>query len=256
MWSFASNVIGSIGLKKDPPPQPSSSHSSDDEVSNVSRDDDDEEQGLDCPICFESFNIVENVPYVLWCGHTLCQNCVFALQPAVSTLSGHDVRVPFFVSCPWCQLLSLRIVYNGVLKFPRKNFFLLWMVESLNGDRTRHGGGGGSLVTDNNHQYYCSNSSNLVARPVVVVRNQSPDGNSQQSRQHFSFHKSLDFFISFTSKFPFVLVFLLIVFFAIPGSLIILALYFLLTILLAIPSGMVLYFAYPILERLVNEITS
>ncbi|KAG2322032.1 hypothetical protein Bca52824_015245 [Brassica carinata] len=220
-----------IGLKKDPP-QPSS-QCSDNEVSNVSRDKDEEEQeGLDCPICFESFNIVENVPYVLWCGHTLCQNCVFALQSAVSTLSGHDIRVPFFVSCPWCQLLSLRIVYNGVLKFPRKNFFLLWMVS-----------------TDNNHQYY---SSNLIARPAVVVRNQSPE----PSRQHFSFHKSLDFFISFTSKFPFVVVFLLIVFFPIPGSLIILALYFLLTILLAIPSGMVLYFAYPILERLVNEITS
>ncbi|KAL0726854.1 hypothetical protein Bca4012_022947 [Brassica carinata] len=218
LWSFESNVIGSIGLKKDPP-QPSS-HCSDDEVSNVSRDEDEEEQeGLDCPICFESFNIVENVPYVLWCGHTLCQNCIFALQPAVSTLSGHDIRVPFFVSCPWCQLLSLRIVYNGVLMFPRKNFFLLWMVESLNGDRTRHGGG----------------------------------GSLNNSRQHFSFHKSLDFFISFTSKFPFVVVFLLIVFFAIPGSLIILALYFLLTILLAIPSGMVLYFAYPILERLLSS---
>ncbi|KAL0873140.1 hypothetical protein Bca101_022845 [Brassica carinata] len=169
LWSFESNVIGSIGLKKDPP-QPSS-HCSDDEVSNVSRDEDEEEQeGLDCPICFESFNIVENVPYVLWCGHTLCQNCIFALQPAVSTLSGHDIRVPFFVSCPWCQLLSLRIVYNGVLMFPRKNFFLLWMVESLNGDRTRHGGGGSLVSTDNNNQYY---SSNLIARPAVVVRNRT-----------------------------------------------------------------------------------
>jgi hypothetical protein len=53
-----------------------------------------------------------------------------------------------------------------------------------------------------------------------------------------------------------VIIFLLIVFFAIPGSLIILALYFLLTILFAVPAGLVLYFAYPILERLVNEITS
>ncbi|CAN7053644.1 unnamed protein product [Brassica rapa subsp. trilocularis] len=245
MWSFASNVIGSIGLKKDPP-QPSSDD--DDEVSNVSRDEEEEEeeeQGLDCPICFESFNIVENVPYVLWCGHTLCQNCVFALQPAVLRLSSQDIKVPFFVSCPWCQLLSLRVVYNGVLKFPKKNFFLLWMVESLNGDRTRHGG---SLVGCENHQY----CSNLIARPVVVDNQSQPSS----SRQHFSFHKSLDFFISFTSKFPFVIVFLLIVFFAIPGSLVILALYFLLTILLAVPSGLVLYFAYPILERLVNEITS
>ncbi|VVA94588.1 unnamed protein product [Arabis nemorensis] len=260
MWSFASNVIGGMGLKKS---SQASSQCSDDEVSNVSRD----EEGLECPICWESFNIVENVPYVLWCGHTLCQNCVFGLQCAVLKLSSQDIKIPFFVSCPWCQLLSFRIVYKGNLKFPRKNFFLLWMVESLNGDRRSHG----SLVSDNQQSVFsprcsmplgnhCSNS-NLIVRPVV--RNQSPeilphhdDHSSQPSRQHFSFHKSLDFFISFTSKFPFVIVFLLIVFFAIPGSLIILTLYFLLTILLAIPSGVVLYFAYPILERLVNEITS
>ncbi|CAN8235983.1 unnamed protein product [Cochlearia groenlandica] len=256
MWSFASNVIGSLGLKKLPE---APSHCSDDEVSNVSRD----EEGLECPICFESFNIVENVPYVLWCGHTLCQNCVFGLQCAVLRLSSRDIKIPFFVSCPWCQLLSFRIVYNGNMKFPRKNFFLLWMVESLNGDRTRHG----SLVSRDNQQSVlspmCSNMSlgnnNMIVRPVV--RNQSsellPRRDDQPSRQqHFSFHKSLDFFISFTSKFPFLIIFLLIVFFAIPGSLIILALYLLLTILLAVPSGMVLYFAYPILERLVNEITS
>uniref|UniRef100_A0A1J3K1I9 RING-type domain-containing protein n=1 Tax=Noccaea caerulescens TaxID=107243 RepID=A0A1J3K1I9_NOCCA len=258
MWSFASNVIGSMGLKKSPKDQPQgSSHCSDDEVSNVSRD----EEGLECPICWESFNIVENVPYVLWCGHTLCQNCVFGLQSSVLRLSSQDIKIPFFVSCPWCQLLSFRIVYKGVLKFPRKNFFLLWMVESLNGDRTSHG----SLVSDNQQSvltprcgmslgHHCSNSN------VTVRRNQSPHrdehSSSQPSRQHFSFHKSLDFFISFTSKFPLVIVFLVIVLFAIPGSLVILALYFLFTILLAIPSGMVLYFACPILERLVNEITS
>ncbi|CAA7019479.1 unnamed protein product [Microthlaspi erraticum] len=243
MWSFASNVIGSIGLKKTPKDQP---HCSDDEVSNVSRD----EEGLECPICWESFNIVENVPYVLWCGHTLCQNCVFGLQSAVLRLSSQDIKIPFFVSCPWCQLLSFRIVYKGVLKFPRKNFFLLWMVESLNGDRTS-----GSLVSDNRESVLTPRCGMSLGNHCVR-RNQSPEHSRQPSRQQFSFHKSLDFFISFTSKFPLVIVFLLIVFFAIPGSLIILALYFLLTILLAVPSGMVLYFAYPILERLVNEITS
>ncbi|ESQ28316.1 hypothetical protein EUTSA_v10019012mg [Eutrema salsugineum] len=263
MWSFASNVIGSIGKKFPKDQAQASSHCSDDEVSNVSRDD----EGLECPICWESFNIVENVPYVLWCGHTLCQNCVFGLQSAVLRLSSQDIRIPFFISCPWCQLLSFRIVYNGNLKFPRKNFFLLWMVESLNGDRTSHG----SLVSDNQQSVlsprcsmslgnHCCNSNLIVRRnqaPQLLSHHDDDDHHSSQpSRQHFSFHKSLDFFISFTSKLPFVIIFLLIVFFAIPSSLIILALYFLLTVLLAIPSGMVLYFAYPILERLVNEITS
>ncbi|KAL1218476.1 hypothetical protein V5N11_001644 [Cardamine amara subsp. amara] len=257
MWSFASNVIGSMGLKKSPK-DPASSQCSDDEVSNVSRD----EEGLECPICWESFNIVENVPYVLWCGHTLCQNCVFGLQSAVLRLSSQDIRIPFFVSCPWCQLLSFRIVYKGNLKFPRKNFFLLWMVESLNGDRTSHG----SLVSDNQQSVLTprcnmslgNHSSNSNTR--LVLCNQSSevlpnhDHSSQPSRQQFSFHKSLDFFIAFTSKFPFVIIFLLIVFFAIPGSLIILALYFLLTILFAVPSALVLYFAYPILESLQWEL--
>ncbi|KAL4275360.1 hypothetical protein AHAS_Ahas20G0099400 [Arachis hypogaea] len=36
---------------------------------------------------------------------------------------------------PWCNLLSFRLVYQGNIKFPRKNYFLLWMVESMNGDR-------------------------------------------------------------------------------------------------------------------------
>ncbi|GAU51083.1 hypothetical protein TSUD_241520 [Trifolium subterraneum] len=105
---------------------------SDDEVcSNASRD-----EGLECPICWESFNIVENVPYVLWCGHSLCKNCVLGLQWAVMKFpTQQQIKIPFFITCPWCHLLSFRFIYKGNLKFPRKNFFLLWMVESLNGDR-------------------------------------------------------------------------------------------------------------------------
>lgn len=33
-------------------------------------------KGLDCPICFESYGSSVNVPMVLSCGHTLCENCV------------------------------------------------------------------------------------------------------------------------------------------------------------------------------------
>ncbi|XWS64204.1 hypothetical protein CRYUN_Cryun06bG0166300 [Craigia yunnanensis] len=131
MWGFASNAIASIGLKSSKEASRSCSERSDDEVySNGSRD-----EGLECPICWESFNIVENVPYVLWCGHTLCQNCILGLQPAVLKIRTQQIKIPLFVSCPWCHFLSLRFVYKGILKFPRKNFFLLWMIESLNGDR-------------------------------------------------------------------------------------------------------------------------
>lgn len=261
MWSFASNAIGGIKLKKSfKDPCLASSECSDDEVSTVSRD----EEGLECPICWESFNIVENVPYVLWCGHTLCQNCVLGLQSAVLRLPTQDIKVPFFISCPWCHLFSFRLVYKGNLKFPRKNFFLLWMVESLNGDRSNPG----SLASQNQQPVWsprCNmslgdHSSNSFARRVV--HNQSlehfaPHDHSGRLRaQHFSLHKSLDFFIHLTSKFPYVIFFLLIVFFVIPGSVIILALYALLTIVFAIPSCLVLYFTFPVLERLVSQITS
>lgn len=74
MWGFATNAISSIGLRKNLifPSQASAECSDDDACSNCSR-----EEGLECPICCESFNIVENIPYVLWCGHTLCKNSSF-----------------------------------------------------------------------------------------------------------------------------------------------------------------------------------
>ncbi|KAG7590098.1 RING-type zinc-finger LisH dimerization motif [Arabidopsis suecica] len=95
------------------------------------------EEKLECPICWESFNVVENVPYVLWCGHTICKYCLLGLQRAVVIKSSAlPFQLPFFVACPWCNILSLRLVCNGTIKFPSKNFYLLWMVESMNGCRS------------------------------------------------------------------------------------------------------------------------
>ncbi|KAA8547936.1 hypothetical protein F0562_004365 [Nyssa sinensis] len=131
MWNFASNCIRLKNNFVKPTEAPS--ECSDDEVSsNNSR-----EEGLECPICRESFNIVENVPYVLWCGHTLCKNCILGLRWAVVKFPTLPIQFPLFISCPWCNVLSLRLIYRGNLKFPRKNFFLLWMVESMNGDRMK-----------------------------------------------------------------------------------------------------------------------
>ncbi|XP_024016321.1 uncharacterized protein LOC18008941 isoform X2 [Eutrema salsugineum] len=95
------------------------------------------EERLECPICWESFNVVENVPYVLWCGHTICKYCLLGLQRAVVIKSSAlPFQLPFFVACPWCNLLSLRLVCNGTIKFPSKNYYLLWMVESMNSCRS------------------------------------------------------------------------------------------------------------------------
>ena len=264
MWNFASNCIaGSVGLKNDSTkPTHSASECSDDETSVGGR-----EEGLECPICWESFNIVENVPYVLWCGHTLCKNCILGLQWAVVKFPTLPIQLPLFISCPWCNLLSFRLVYRGNLKFPRKNYFLLWMVESMNGDRVKsHSTFGG-----NNQQHWPNKDSSTmgthvchgnlrrgqVCHPETSGSGQYP-GNTgnylSMDRLHASLRRSLIFIVQLTAKFPLVIIFLLIVLYAIPASAAILALYILVTILFALPSFLILYFSYPSLDWLVREI--
>ncbi|KAK7340599.1 hypothetical protein VNO77_21306 [Canavalia gladiata] len=264
MWNFASGCIaGSVGLKIDSRKSThSASECSDDETSMASR-----EEGLECPICWESFNIVENVPYVLWCGHTLCKNCILGLQWAVVKFPTLPIQLPLFISCPWCNLLSLRLVYQGNLKFPRKNFFLLWMVESMNGDRVKsHSTSCGDhqpvwpikdSLTTGSQVTHGSLGRGQVCHPETSSSNQY-HGNTGNylsiERLHTSLRKSLVLFVHLTAKFPLIIIFLLIVLYAIPASAAILALYILITILFALPSFLILYFAYPSLDWLVREI--
>uniref|UniRef100_A0A1D1Y7B5 RING finger protein 208 n=1 Tax=Anthurium amnicola TaxID=1678845 RepID=A0A1D1Y7B5_9ARAE len=266
MWSFASKAIGgSIGPKEKcvKTGQASAECSDDEASSNISG-----EERLECPICWESFNIVENVPYVLWCGHTLCKNCVLGLQWAVVKFPTLPIQLPLFISCPWCHLLSFRLVYKGDLKFPRKNFFLLWMVESMNGDRVK----AHSSFSADRQPVWSSNSGVLSGsevhqhsgqRTLYLQHDQSRRNPSNENfivnyldigRVQQSLRKSLLFFVHLTAKFPLVVIFLLIVLYAIPASAAILALYILVTVLFALPSFLILYFAYPSLDWLVREI--
>lgn len=266
MWGFASNAIsGNNGQKKDVfKANKAPSECSDDEITvNKQR-----EEVLECPICWESFNIVENVPYVLWCGHTMCKNCVLGLQWAIVKLPTLPIQLPFFISCPWCSLLSFRLVYKGNLKFPCKNYFVLWMVESMNGDRVRS-----RTSFCNDHQHAWSLNKNVAGNQVTngnitgaldTYLRQENESNRNQGRLvgihfnterfHLSLRKSLIFFVHLTAKFPLVFIFLLIVLYAIPVSAAILALYILITVLFAFPALLVLYFAYPSLDWLVREI--
>eukprot|EP00252_Welwitschia_mirabilis_P019554 TRINITY_DN4553_c0_g1_i1.p1 TRINITY_DN4553_c0_g1~~TRINITY_DN4553_c0_g1_i1.p1 ORF type:complete len:258 (+),score=9.63 TRINITY_DN4553_c0_g1_i1:347-1120(+) len=257
MWSFSSNSVSGTNNK-------SSSICSDDEASYRKS----VEERLECPICWESFNIVENVPYVLWCGHTLCKNCVLALQWAIVRFPTLPVQLPLFISCPWCQLLSFRLVWKGNLRFPRKNFFLLWMVESMNDERRVHGSlcGGDQgcgqhsestsefstgSSTGEHVQVAAENRSNWRNRLINMYRN-----HLNPNMLHASFRKSLIIFVQMTAKFPLVIIFLLIVLYVIPASAAILALYCIITVLFAIPSFLILYFSYPSLEWLVREIVT
>ncbi|MBA0872834.1 hypothetical protein Goshw_021490 [Gossypium schwendimanii] len=266
MWSFASNRIArTVGCKNDSLKQTHTTLAcSDNESSSVvSRD-----EGLECPICCESFNIVENVPYVLWCGHTLCKNCVLGLKWAAVKFPTLPVQLPLSISCPWCNLLSFRLVYRGNLMFPRKNYFLLWMVESMNCTRRKS-----RYPLCEDHQPDWSSNNNLASGNQVTRgnhgRGQSPhhSESSESSRSHARFSndfdfdrihsflwKSLIFFIHLSAKLPFVIIFLLITLYAIPASAAILALYVLITVLFALPSFLILYFTYPCLDWLVNEI--
>ncbi|EER95297.1 hypothetical protein BDA96_01G491300 [Sorghum bicolor] len=259
MWSFASNAIAGSLKKKGQPSKCSISNPdcSDDEVSSCTS----REEGLDCPICWESFNLVENVPYVLWCGHTMCKNCILGLHWAVVKFPSLPIQLPLFISCPWCNLLSFRLVYKGNLRFPRKNYFLLWMVESMNGERAKfhssnheehHSSWHSSAGTNSSHQHRRNatvRSESSSARETSVVGNIFHTDNISASLQ-----KLMVCFMQLTAKFPLVIIFLLIVLYAVPASAAVLVLYALVTFLFALPSFLILYFAYPSLDWLVREI--
>ncbi|KAF7820497.1 Cdk-activating kinase assembly factor [Senna tora] len=259
MWNFGSTSMArNVGLNHDDSLKPTdhpASECSDDETSMMSK-----EEGLECPICVESFNIVENVPHVLWCGHTLCKNCILGLQWAVVKIPTLPIQLPLFISCPWCNLLSFRLVYNGNVKFPCKNYFLLWMVESMNGDRVKTQ----STFCGNDHPIWPTTTTtrdNLTMGSQVISRGNLRRGQharrsepSGSNSLHSFLQKLLVFLVHLTAKFPLIIIFLMIVLYAIPASAAILALYILVTILFAFPSLLMLYFAYPSLEWLVREI--
>lgn len=223
-----------------------------------------EEELLECPICWESFNLVENIPYILWCGHTLCKTCILSLQWAAVRFPSLPIQLPLFVSCPWCQLLSLRVIWKGKLRFPRKNFFLLWLVESANGNQIRFCP---SSCTDEK-AFQSSSSSTSVRQsgsyPSSIESLHEPPSSSRTREGSSSFirswrvctslRKSVALLLHITAKFPVVAIFMLIVLYIIPASAAILVGWLLITFLFALPSFLVLYFSYPILNWLVREI--
>lgn len=274
MWKFGSRCSsGSVGMKnvsKQSVVELGSSDS-DKEVLSVAG----KEEGLKCPICCESFNIVENVPYILWCGHTMCSNCISGLQWDVVKFPTLPVQLPLFISCPWCNLLSLRLVYKGELRFPRKNYFLRWMIESRNGNRVISRSTNHAETHSHHISRLTSNSSPPANRGANTnhrrrqTQNARPSVNSARTdsygtstavnyltmeRLNTALQKSLVFFVHFIAKLPLVIVFLLIVIYAVPACAAILVIYILLTLVVALPSFLVLYYAYPGLDWLVAQI--
>ncbi|KAE8673855.1 putative serine/threonine-protein kinase [Hibiscus syriacus] len=270
MWKFVSKAFTRASRSKPGSLKQSKVYSecSDDDLSLNNHG----EERLECPICWEFFNVVENIPYVLWCGHTLCKNCVLGLQRAALKYPTLPIHLPFFVACPWCNQFCLRVVYKGNIKFPSKNYFLLWMVESMNGDRSKLNSPIHrchppactiNRTSEGGNQRRCINTRRASC---AIHRSENSTSNLNQIRlvtSYFSagrlqslLRKSLVFLLHLTVKFPLIVIFLLMVLYAIPASAAIFSLYILITGLFAVPSFLILYFAFPSLDWLVREIFS
>ncbi|XP_010471525.1 PREDICTED: uncharacterized protein LOC104751304 isoform X1 [Camelina sativa] len=220
------------------------------------------EERLECPICWESFNVVENVPYVLWCGHTICKYCLLGLQRAVVIKSSAlPFQLPFFVACPWCNILSLRLVCNGTIRFPSKNFYLLWMVESVNGCRSQSRTDDKRVASgQRDMRNRCDGVSDTASERLLDNSrswwNGVTRGYYRTGRLHDSVCKSMALVAHLLAKFPLVVIFLLMALYAIPVSAAVLGIYFFVTFALAVPSFLVLYFAFPSLNWLIREIAA
>ncbi|KAK9272916.1 hypothetical protein L1049_003295 [Liquidambar formosana] len=142
------------------------------------------------------------------------------------------------------------------------------MVESMNGDRLKSN----STICGDHQSAWPSTSTLSLGSQVGQsnprrgqhIHHHRPAGSNHDhipvnnylnvERLQSSLRMSLVFFVHWTSKFPLVFIFLLIVLYAIPASAAILALYILITVLFALPSFLILYFAYPSLDWLMREI--
>ncbi|KAI3946718.1 hypothetical protein MKW98_003281, partial [Papaver atlanticum] len=129
------------------------------------------------------------------------------------------------------------------LRFPRKNFFLLWLVESANGNQIRFCP---SSCTDEK-AFQSSSSSTSVRQsgsyPSSIESLHEPPSSSRTREGSSSFirsWRSLALLLHITAKFPVVAIFMLIVLYIIPASAAILVGWLLITFLFALPSFLVL----------------
>jgi hypothetical protein len=225
------------------------------------------DDGIECPVCWEGFNDAENTPYVLWCGHSLCRNCVMGLQWAVIKLPFCPVQLPLFIACPWCQFLTLRMMWKGKLKYPCKNFFLLWIVESLKGEnvRQRPQGDLATVLTQTSVRSVPTVVLNLRPRHSQIEEQQRPTWNflvaTVQGGWNFAQWQILPArvlasVVQITAKLPLVFLFLFIIFYVLPFSAFVLAVYAVVTVVFAVPSFLAVYFSYPSLDWLAREIVT
>ncbi|KAL2651667.1 hypothetical protein R1flu_019795 [Riccia fluitans] len=199
---------------------------------------------------------------------TFQRNCVTGLQWAVIKFPGLPLQLPLFIACPWCQFLTCRITWKGSLKYPCKNFFLLWILESIKGDTVRQrprsdGAVSGCPVgTPTNRlgngvrprQLRASSEQHQRSGTDYFLEAVQASWDVAHWRQRLA--RVISFFVQITSKLPLVFLFLFIICYVLPFSTLILAAYCVVTVLFAVPSFLVVYFSFPSLDWLAREIVA
>ena len=80
---------------------------------------------MNCAICFSAYDLKENIPSILSCGHTYCKLC----------LETYSKKFSNYLNCPFCKEKSLLTVLNGKSVF-KKNFALISILE-INPKKTK-----------------------------------------------------------------------------------------------------------------------
>ncbi|GAA0153541.1 ubiquitin-protein ligase [Lithospermum erythrorhizon] len=217
MWKSISHAFGNNGPKRESLNcSQTYEESSDETYSEASTD-----EGLECPICWESFNIVENMP-LLYKGNLKCPSKNFFLLWMVECRNGERGKSPSAL--------------HGDVQ-------LVWTPRCTHVSRNSPSG-----------------SINQRTRLAPVASNVSDESQASSSRplerRHLSLQASLDFFFRLSVRIPLVFALVLFVFAVLPTSAVTLLLYLLITVLFGVPSFLVLYFAYPALDWLAREITT
>ena len=178
------------------------------------------------------------------------------------------VQLPLFIACPWCQSLSCRLVWKGKLKYPCKNFFLLWLVESMKSGNAKENSVKGDISTRKSGkeddkavsaQHLHQQNYSGVSQQVPFYNGFSSSSLSSslilpilpQSHSRVFFFRGLltrivRFCAQLMAKFLSLLIVLFLLFCVLP--------YFCATLFFAFPSFLVVYFAFPSLSWLLREI--
>ncbi|KAI5080383.1 hypothetical protein GOP47_0005862 [Adiantum capillus-veneris] len=224
-------------------------------------EEEEDDRRFECPVCWEGFNSSSRLPYILWCGHSLCKSCLLRLEWATLELPVAAVQLPLLIACPWCQSLSGRLVWRPstakLIKYPRPNYSLLWLLQ-------RAAVAGRPIRYHHRHHHAILKtpsedaSADYQQALSTHLANSWELPSSQPQSEVLSLQRWLRKFNGglLLAKAFLLLLLIFIVFWALPFCALVLMVHLVATLLLAFPAFLVVYFASPSLSWLFREIVS